>query len=197
MSIQKKCTSIEVERSTLFLFVIILFFNAGCNSKKDSDTSVAMVTSESKELITPAISEFLKNNLPEWSVVDTSDYVTSWWSFYDKDQIPYAVVTDMNDDQLPDYGLIMKKADSLSAVLLISSTDTFVYRMDKEVSTTETGGVEYGLSNEPPGRIDHVVNDEPRSLILTSNGIALMAFEEKLRIYYWQDGRLNRFLMVE
>jgi len=44
------------------------------------------------------------------------------------------------------------------------------------------------------GKVDVVVEDKDQSVVLRSNGIALMQFEVNLKIYYWKNNKIHVFL---
>lgn len=145
----------------------------------------------SNELPT-VVRDYIKDHLPGWSMIDTFDYDKSWWSFYDKKQVPHFITIDMNDDQLADYGMLLKRSDTLRLVVLINSKHhSFTHQVLDDFSGSAKG-VQYGLAIEPPAQID-VVYPEEQSLILQSNAITLMEMELRSRIYYWKDDTVKVF----
>src|SRR5688500_10424678 len=64
-----------------------------------------------------AITNYLHNTFPQWQVVEKSDYSKTWWSFYDSSYNPCWARTDINDHQLADYALWLKKDMQLQLVI--------------------------------------------------------------------------------
>jgi hypothetical protein len=142
------------------------------------------------------VMSYIQTHLPDWKVLTIADYGKSWWSFYDSNIIPYAVAVDINDDQLVDYGVLMKKDNALQLVIIIAlNNGAFEHRILNDFNAAyRDKDVQTGLMVEPPGQID-VVYPQERSLILPSNGIAVMELEVKSCIYYWQEGQVQSFDM--
>jgi hypothetical protein len=179
---------------------VALVVIGGCENPKTS------VQADSATRISPSINEqfignqlpqkvrdYLKDNFPDASPADTSDYIKSWWSFYERKQVPYFVIADLNDDQAPDYGVIIKRRGTIHLLILLDSADTFKHWMAGDFQEKFNGrDIQFGLVIEPPKRIDVIGEDQ--SLILRSNGIALMNFENRSRVYYWQQGKMKIFI---
>jgi hypothetical protein len=143
-------------------------------------------TSMAVEPVPPALNNYLKANFPDWSVVDTADYDKSWWSFYDTHHIPWIVHTDINDDQLADHALLLKQNNRLRLVICMGAPqNTFSHVVVEGFNQMEK--LQYGLAVQAPGQID-VLQPQEQSLLLLTNGIALMELEQTSRIYYWQNG---------
>jgi len=187
-----------------FTWIIFLFAFWGCSSSTTTSSSNAVSSSvikeedkiRSEELIPQHVKEFIKNNLPGWSIPDTSDYIKAWWSFYDRSQVPYFITTDFNDDKTSDYALILKNQSSIRLFILTASGGTFIpWMVDdfKEEFKKGEKDIQFGLAIEPPGQIDCLVNNKEQSLVLKSNGIALMVLEQKYQVYYWDSGKYKRF----
>jgi hypothetical protein len=173
----------------LFFFTPLLLMMLGCERSAPAENShrTAFAQIALKDRVPEKALNYLNDNLRGWKIADTSDYAGTWWSFYDKKQIPYSVSVDLNDDQVLDYGCIIRNSDSIRLVILRDSAGTFVHWMSPEFRETFTGkDIAFGLTVEPPKRID--VIGEQNSLILKSNGIALMNFENRSRVYYWDEG---------
>lgn len=188
--------------SFLLLFSSILFSPACEKSKtagaiqQPSDSTASTLAPSGVEIPQHVI-DYISRKFPGWTLPDTSDYIKTWWSFYEKDQIPYYTSVDINDDQALDYGLILKSSDSIQLVILLDSTDTFTHRKAKDFQEIFKGkDIQFGLMIEPPKRID-VIDINNNSLILTSNGIGLMNFENRQKIYYWNEGELKMFKTPE
>jgi hypothetical protein len=136
--------------------------------------------------IPPALQTYLQANFPDWPIVDTADYDKSWWSFYDRDHISWIVHTDINDDQLADHALLLKQNNRLRLVICMGAPqNTFTHVVVEGFNQMEK--LQYGLVVQPPGQID-VLQPSEQSLLLLTNGIALVELEQPSRIYYWQNG---------
>jgi hypothetical protein len=185
------------------IIILILFSALGCKSSKTNSNPVINQTeknsSKSLDLIPANVIYYLKNNLSGWNIPDTSDYSKAWWSFYERNQIPYFVTTDFNDDNVSDYAFILKNKNSIKLVILVGSGETFTHWIAddfKETYKDNVKDIQYGLNIEPPARIDCVVDNKECSLALRSNGFVLMELEKKLKIYYWDQGAIKTFRVI-
>jgi hypothetical protein len=182
----------------LIFFSLILVLILGCHNP-NSNSSNAVVsqpieTMGAKELVPQSVKDYLSKNLAGWTIPDTSDYIKAWWSFYDKNQIPFFVTSDFNDDHVSDYAMILKNSKSIRLVILTATGNSYTLWMADDFNEAFGGkDIQYGLVIEPPGRTDCIIDNKEQSLVLESNGIALMALEQKCKIYYWHSGHYKTF----
>jgi hypothetical protein len=141
---------------------------------------------------------YLHETFPQWRVVEKSDYSKLWWSFYDSSYNPCWVRTDINDDQLADYAVWLKKDAQLRLVICTGEANKLFNHTIAIDSSNAFNEKEHnlmrGIAVAPPAQID-VVKPRIQSLILKSNGFALLELEERNRIYYWENGGLQTFYM--
>ncbi|MBC8052401.1 MAG: hypothetical protein H7Y13_05010 [Sphingobacteriaceae bacterium] len=179
------------------LFLAIVFSIISCaNPPTEPQVSEDMSKSNVNEELIPAdLKEYIKTNLQGWLLAERSDYSKVWWSFYDAGSTPYAVVTDINDDQAPDYGMILKNNDALRFVIFFKKGNSYTHwvadNFNKSFNSANKD-LQNGLTIEPPGRVD-VVYPEIKSLILKSNAISVMELENRRCIYYWSNGKVSAF----
>ncbi len=140
------------------------------------------------------VKNYLRQQLKDWEMVDTADYAASWWSFYDSRQVPCFITVDINDDQVADHALLMKRSGEVRLVILIGKNDGwYSHRFADDFSKKLTDpGLIFGIVVEPPAQID-VVYPEEQSLILASNGVTVMELEQRSIIYYWKNDSLKTF----
>lgn len=145
-----------------------------------------------------AITHYLQNTFPQWQVVEKSDYSKTWWSFYDSSYNPCWARTDINDDRLADYALWLKKDTQLQLVICTGTVNqSFNHKIVIDSSnafTEKAHNLSMGVTIAPPAQID-VVKPRIRSLILKSNGFALLELEEHTRIYYQERDSIQTFYM--
>jgi hypothetical protein len=141
---------------------------------------------------------FLKTNFPQWRVVEKTDYSKTWWSFYDSSYNPCWARTDINDDQLADYALWLKKNNQLQLVICTGTVDLsftpFIVNNSNSGFNEKAPDLAIGIAIAPPAQID-VVSPQIQSLQLKSNGFARLELEERTRIYYWHNKRIQTFYM--
>ena len=149
-----------------------------------------------QQSIQPGIQEYIKNNLPGWTMVDTADYARTWWSFYDRSQAHHAVILDLNDDRIADHALLLKKDSNLRLLVLLGSGNkSYTHWIAGDFQPAYNGtvkNIQYGLAVEPPAQID-VLEPEEKSLILQSNAVTLLDLESRTRVYYWKNGAIKTF----
>jgi len=180
----------------LIIIILSIIIISACSSTDLPDkTHTSIKDINSNEVISKDIKAYVSKNLAGWSLPDTSDYIKSWWSFYDKSVIPYAVKTDINDDGIADYGLILKNDSTFRFVILMGNKDSFTHWVSddfKKSFNSVEKKIQFGLTVQPPGRIDIAI-PEIKSLILKSNAINLMEFEMRDCIFYWDNGKIKVF----
>jgi hypothetical protein len=175
----------------------VLFF-LGCQNHTPTLTSTKIAESkniDSTGLISNKVKEYLKNNLQDWSIPDTSDYIKCWWSFYERNQIPYYVTTDINNDQFSDYAFILKHTNRIRLVILLGGKNSYNHWIAEDVDVPFNGkDIQIGLLIEPPSHIDCVVDNKTEQFLrLKSNGIVLTDLERKMKLYYWDNDSIKLF----
>jgi hypothetical protein len=148
--------------------------------------------------LSPSMLNYLNKTFPQWKVVEKSDYSKTWWSFYDSSYNPCWARTDINDDWQTDYALWLKKETQLRLVICTGKADgsynyTIVIDSNKVFNEKEHN-LSMGIAVAPPAQID-VVKPRIQSLVLKSNGFALMELEERTRIWYQENERIQTFYM--
>ena len=178
---------------------LLLFINCTTGTDKvalqNNFPQLAIIDTTDKRL-PYAVINFVKTALPRWQLVDTADYDNNWWSFYDRVQVPNFVVTDINDDQQADYGCLIKTKDSLRLVILQGTKGNgYIPLMADGFAVAynpDSSHIQYGLAVEAPGQID-VIQPQEKSLVLKSNGITVMQYEVRHRVFYMENNKLNCF----
>jgi hypothetical protein len=188
------------------LAVVVIFSFMGCdrtNTRRDIAASIDSNESISSEKRASAqhglpqpVLDFLRSRFADAWVADPSDYNEAWWSFYGREQLPYFVSVDLNDDEVLDYGLIIKQSGFIRVLILLDSANTYKSWMAEDFQANfREKDIQFGLAIEPPKRIDVVGSNQ--SLTLRSNAIALMNFENRSRIYYWESGKMKVFATAD
>ena len=140
----------------------------------------------------------LRDSFPQWQLVEKSDYSKTWWSFYDSSYNPCWARTDINDDQLADYAIWLKKDAQLRLLICTGKTNTaYHYTIvidSNNVFNEKEHNLSMGIAVASPAQID-IVRPQIQSLILKSNGFAVMELEAQTRIYYWENGGIQTFYM--
>jgi hypothetical protein len=142
---------------------------------------------------------YLKTNFPQWQIVSKADYSKTWWSFYDSSDNPCWARTDINDDRLADYALWLKKDNMLRFVIFTgTASHSFAHYTANDINVAfnekEHNNLTMGVAVAPPAQID-VAYPRIQSLLLKSNGFALMELEERTRIFYWKNDSIQTFYM--
>ncbi|THU40297.1 hypothetical protein FAM09_10545 [Niastella caeni] len=182
-----------------WLWIITLWFLAACNEREMQAplaTAVANNITEQATALPEALADHIKTNFSQWHVVEKNDYSKTWWSFYDSSYNPCWARTDINDDQLADYALWLKKDNQLRLVICTgTASHSFANYTVNDLNVPfneKEHNLAAGIAVAPPAQID-VAYPRIQSLILKSNGFALMELEERTRIYYWENGNLQTF----
>lgn len=183
------------------IWMVAIWLMTACNERAMQEPVAAAVAPKSNQhttLLPMTLEDYLETHLPQWQVVEKADYSKTWWSFYDSSYNPCWARTDINDDQLADYALWLKKDNQLRLVICTGTPGhSFVHYTvnDINLAFNEQGpNLVMGVAIAPPAQID-VAYPRIQSLILKSNGFAQMELEERTRIYYWEKDTIQTFYM--
>lgn len=183
-----------------WIFVISIMLLMACdrrNTKPPSPPPAAAVTHYPAAL-PQSVTNYLQHVYPQWHVVEKSDYSKTWWSFYDTSYNPCWARTDINDDQLADYALWLKKGTQLRlAICTGKANESFSHTIvidTNNIFNEAAHNLSMGIAVAPPAQID-VAKPRIQSLILKPNGFALMELEERTRIYHWANESIQTFYM--
>jgi hypothetical protein len=172
----------------------------GCDQRNRKPPIPAPVAAVARypAVLPQQVTNYLHHVYPQWHIVEKSDYSKTWWSFYDSSHNPCWARTDINDDQLADYALWLKKETRLRLVICTGKTNqSFSHTIvidSNNVFNEREHNLSMGIAIAPPGQID-VVKPRIQSLILKPNGFALMELEERTRIYHWANDSIQTFYM--
>lgn len=137
---------------------------------------------------------YLNEEISDWEIPDTSEYVKYWWFFNDKNKNSLFVNTDLNNDGLEDYALIFKKDNELKIAIILKAGKSFTHWIAEDFNESYTGkDLIYGIYYKKPGRTDCVVNGNNVSLVIDRPSIELRREEIMTRIYYVKDGQFKIF----
>jgi hypothetical protein len=138
----------------------------------------------------------LRDLLPDQQLVDTSYYDGLWWSFHSRDVQPNFSVLDINDDGIADCALFVHRNQGVHLIFIVSRPDGSYVAVESDFNVVLNGkNLQYGLQIEAPGRIDRIVNNEDRSLVLKTNAVVLLHLERAIRVFYWDRNGLLSFAM--
>ncbi|HEX6429735.1 MAG TPA: hypothetical protein VF008_18710 [Niastella sp.] len=183
-----------------WIWMVILWLMTACNERATQAPVVTTVRHPNGDttLLPQTLKDYLKTYFPQWQVVAKADYSKTWWSFYDSSYNPCWVRTDINDDQLADYALWLKKDNLLHLVICTGTANhSFVHYTANDLTipfNEKEPNLTMGVAVAPPAQID-VAYPRMQSLILKSNGFALMELEERTRIFYWDNDSIQTFYM--
>jgi hypothetical protein len=185
-------------RTYVAIFIVILLLACKEQAAKLSTAADVPHALHSPAVLPQEMVNYLHQTFPQWRVVEKSDYSKMWWSFYDSSHNPCWVRTDINDDQMADYAVWLKKDAQLRLVICTGKAhqqfDHTIAIDSSNVFNEKEHNLSMGIAVAPPAQID-VVKPQIQSLILRSNGFILMELEERSRIYYWENGGIQTFYM--
>jgi hypothetical protein len=183
-----------------WIWMIPLWLMTVCNEQTMQAPAAATVVHKPNRytVLPQTLADYLKTYLPQWQVVTKADYSKTWWSFYDSSDNPCWARTDINDDQLADYALWLKKDKLLRLVFCTGTANhSFSHYTANDLTITfneKEPNLTMGVAVAPPAQID-VAYPRIQSLLLKSNGFALMELEERTRIFYWDNDSIQTFYM--
>lgn len=184
-----------------WIWIAVLWLTSACDEPVQQVAPEVFITDTTHQyptVLPQALVDYITVHFPQWRLVEKTDYSNTWWSFYDSSYNPCWARTDINDDRLADYALWLKN-DSLAQLIICTGTSghAFTHYIAKHPTilfNENDHNLVHGVAVVPPAQID-VVSPRIQSLILKSNGFALLQLEERTRIYYWQKDSLQTFYM--
>lgn len=192
-----------MKNKILYFFIMLLMFSCkySINEKKINSTPVH---TNFESIVPEDLIEYINLNLPDYEVPDTNEYYKGFCFFFNKtskhyfkEQIPFFITSDFNDDFKPDYAFLLKyRNNTLKIVIIYSNNNSYKHWIDNNyiIPIDYNIGIQHGICVEPPRKIDCVVNDVEKSLILKSNGVSLYKLEEMINVYYWENGTFKVFV---
>lgn len=175
----------------LYFLTPLLFFSECTNVSKES------VAVQNNIITIPKnIKDELLQQFPSVEIIKKEDYSKLFWDFYDSDAIPNECFTDINNDQLLDYALLVEEGDKLKLVIIMSSKKDYSYWISPfSIERINSEGVNSCITIKPAGRID-VVKKVPESLVIKKNGFLLKNLEQDNLIFYEDDNKIKIFKML-
>lgn len=181
-----------------FLIIQILLFVGCTNVSKESVVDFDRTATVQNNIITipQNIKDELLNQFPSLEIIKKENYSKLFWDFYDSDTIPNECFTDINNDQLLDYALLVKEENNLKLAIIMSSKKGYSYWVSPfQIENIKSEGVNFCIAIKPAGRID-VVKKVPESLVLKKNGFLLRNLEQDHSIFYEENGQIRNFKML-
>lgn len=173
---------------------LFMMMTCGCSEKKPHMDHGYVSESYSSTIHSDSlIDSYLADKLPGYSLVNDADMDPLWESLCPENKTPTRISTDLNDDQIPDYGLLVRKDSILCVLLMVSDPFSMVYShtLLDGFPAIRPEGIQFGLSIVPPQQIDLVINHQERSFLLLSNSVQITFFETLARIYYFDKGSVQ------
>lgn len=181
----------------LLFFTSLLFFNGCTNFSKESsgDFKRIIVVKNSTFVIPKTIKNNLVRQFPSVEIIKKEDYSKLFWDFYDSNIIPNECFTDINNDQLLDYALLVKEGNMLKLTIILSQKKGYTYWISPfSIEEINSEGINFCITIKPAGRID-VVKKVPESLVLKKNGFFLKNLEQDYLILYEINSEVMIFKM--
>ncbi|MGQ7945407.1 hypothetical protein [Flavobacterium sp. WC2509] len=186
-----------ISRLLFFLF-LSLFFNGCSKSSKESVGEFKRnVTTESHTFTIPKeIKDSLLQHFSEAEIINKEAYSNLFWDFYDRTVTPNECFTDINNDQIMDYALLVKEKNNLKVIIAFSTKKGYSYWISPfSIEKINTKGVNFCVTIKPAGRTD-VVKKKPESLVLKNNGFLLKNLEQDYLTLYEADNKIMIFKML-
>lgn len=178
----------------VLLFIIFL---GACKQVQQQKTQNLQPLYVHNDLNPININQYLQTQLPDYHLIGRREFSKLWWSFYDKIETPYLVISDFNNDGVADYAALISNNKKIALIMLLGNGKSFKHWLAPDFNLkVEKNGLSYGLSVQPPAQVD-AVRPEIKTLYLKNNGIMLNHYEIHSRIYYYDNETFKTFKMSE
>lgn len=182
-----------------FVFCVFLLFFYGCNnSSQDRIVDFKRTISEQNNVVTipKKIKDAILRQFPSVEIIKKEEYSKLFWDFYDPGTIPNECFTDINNDQILDYALLLRDGNILKLGIILSSNNDYSYWISPfSIENINAEGVNFCVFVKPSGRTD-VVKKVPESLVMKKNGFLLKNLEQDNFIFYETNGEIKMFKML-
>jgi hypothetical protein len=182
-----------------FVFFIFLLCCNGCkDSSKKHIMDFERTIPEQNNIYT--IPQKVKNHFlqqyPKLEMIKKEDYSNLFWDFYDRNMIPNESYTDINNDQILDYAVLVKDGNKLKLGIILSADKHYSYWISPfSIQHINSEGVDFCVSVKPAGRTD-VVKKVPESLVIKKNGFLIKNLEQECFIFYETNKEIKMFKML-
>jgi hypothetical protein len=182
----------------LFFLFLLLLFGECVNSSSEFTGEFERTTVKQNSVF--AIPKEIKVNVlqqfPGVEIIKKEAYSDLFWGFYDATIIPNECFTDVNNDQIMDYALLIKQKNKLKVVIVLSVNKGYSYWISPfSIETINAKGVNFCVNIKPAGRTD-VVKKKPESLVIKKNGFLIKNLEQDYMVLYESDGKIMTFKMI-
>lgn len=187
------------ESISRFVFFISLLCFYGCkDASKERSRDFERSVSQQNNLFT--IPQKIKNDFlqkfPKLEIIKKEHYSNLFWDFYDRNMIPNECYTDINNDQILDYALLVEEGNQLKLGIILSSHKDYSYWISPfSMQNVNSEGVHFCVSVKPAGRTD-VVKKVPESLVIKKNGFLIKNLEQDCFIFYEINKEIKMFKML-
>ena len=134
---------------------------------------------------------YIRTELPNYSLVETSEYITEISDLFEKDSQLYFCRSDFNGNEKNDYAILLWKNESTICIIVFESIDNGYNHQTLDCFEKAKGSLDIVLSTEPKGEwssIDETIN-------VPYDGILVEILEESHSYsYYWNDDKFSKYL---
>jgi hypothetical protein len=180
-------------------FVLLLLLSFGCvHSSKEPQTDFSRTVPLQRNafVVSKEIKERLLHQFPDFEIIKKEEYSSLFWDFYDPTLIPNECSTDINNDQIIDYVLLIKQKNNLKLAIVFSTPKGYSYWVAPfSFESVNAKGVNFCLAIKPAGRTD-VVKKVPESLVIKKNGFLIKNLEQDYMVFYEANGEIMTFKML-
>ncbi|GGE98574.1 hypothetical protein [Flavobacterium limi] len=180
-------------------FCVFLWFFYGCNnSSQENIVDFERTISEQDNVFTipKEIKNAILRQFPSVEIIKKEEYSKLFWDFYDSSIIPNECFTDVNNDQLLDYAILVREGNKLKLVIILSDNKDYSYWISPfSIEKITAEGVNFCVSIKPAGRTD-VVKKVPESLVIKKNGFLVRNLEQDHFVFYEENGKIKNFKML-
>lgn len=182
---------------SLVFFVLLFFYGCKDSSKKDIIEFKKVVSEKNNVFTIPKkIKDDFLQKFPTFEMIKKEDYSNLFWDFYDQNSTPNECYTDINNDQILDYAVLLKNGNELKLGIIFSSDKKYSHWISPfSIENINSEGVNFCVSVKPAGRTD-VVKKVPESLVIKKNGFLLRNLERDCFIFYETKGQIKTFKML-
>jgi hypothetical protein len=134
---------------------------------------------------------YIKRDLPDCKIPDTSEFINSWQEYIDKEQSPFYISSDFNGDGLNDYAITLLTSSNEYCVFVFNSSlngfSTHKLRCFKLMDY----GIDVVIKKENKGVYDGIEG----SVTMENDFIDIVMIESSLTVsYYWQKDHYQVYL---
>lgn len=177
---------------SIIALVVLCSCKAADDPERNPDSGKKIIEQTNPQSELPnGLYSYISTELPDFSLVKTSEYISELSNFLEKDSQPYFCRSDFDGNGQNDYAILLWENESTICIIVFNSVDNGYNYQTLECFEKTKGSLDIVLSTEPKGEWSSI--DE--TIDVPYDGILVEFLEESHSYsYYWKNDSFLKYL---